>query len=97
MSELMYPVETINLPSEGKYYPKGHPLRENGGLQEKKNKTAKEEDNLTSTTLIQNGTVMDRLLDSLVVHEGVRPDDLPTGDLNAVLIAARVLAYGCLL
>jgi hypothetical protein len=56
--------------------------------------TAKEEDILTSTNLIQNGTVMDRLLDSLVVHEGVRPVDLTTGDLNAVVIAARVLAYG---
>ena len=94
MSELMYPVETINLPSEGKYYPKGHPLRENGGLLELKYMTAKEEDILTSTNLIQNGTVMDRLLDSLVVHEGVKPIDLTTGDLNAVLIAARVLAYG---
>jgi len=94
MSELMYPVETINLPSEGKYYPKGHPLRENGGQLEMKYMTAKEEDILTSTNLIQNGTVMDRLLDSLVVHEGVKPADLTTGDINAVLIAARVLAYG---
>ena len=94
MSDLLYPVETINLPSGGKYYPKGHPLRENGGLLELKYMTAKEEDILTSTNLIQNGTVMDRLLDSLVVHDGVTPADLTTGDINAVLIAARVLAYG---
>ena len=94
MSDLMYPVETINLPSGGKYYPEGHPLRENGGQLELKYMTAKEEDILTSTNLIKNGTVIDRLLDSLVVHEGVRPADLTTGDINAVLIAARVLAYG---
>ena len=94
MSELMYPVETINLPSGGKYYPKGHPLRENGGLLELKYMTAKEEDILTSTNLIQNGTVIDKLLESLVVHEGVKAVDLTTGDVNAVLLASRVLAYG---
>ena len=94
MSELMYPVETINLPSEGKYYPKGHPLRENGGQLELKYMTAKEEDILTSTNLIQNGTVIDKLLESLVVHEGVKAVDLTTGDVNAVLLASRVLAYG---
>ena len=94
MSDLLYPVETINLPSGGKYYPKGHPLRESGGQLELKYMTAKEEDILTSTNLIQNGTVLDRLLDSIVVHDGVTPTDLTTGDVNAVLIAARVLAYG---
>ena len=94
MSELMYPVEIINLPSEGRYYPKGHPLRENGGQLEMKYMTAKEEDIMTSTNLISNGTVIDRLLESLVVHEGVNPRDLTTGDVNAILLAARVLAYG---
>ena len=94
MSDLMYPVEVVTLPSQGKFYPKGHPLRENGGQLELKYMTAKEEDILTSTNLIQNGTVLDRLLDSIVVHEGVKPTDLTTGDVNAVLIAARVLAYG---
>ena len=94
MNELMYPVEIINLPSGGRYYPTGHPLRENGGQLELKYMTAKEEDILTSTNLIQNGTVMDRLMESLVVHKGVKPVDLTTGDLNAVVIAARVLAYG---
>ena len=90
----MYPVETINLPSEGKYYPEGHPLRKTGGQLELKYMTAKEEDILTSTNLIANGTVIDRLLESLIVHEGVKPVDLTTGDVNAVLLAARVLAYG---
>ena len=94
MSDLMYPVETINLPSEGRYYPEGHPLRENSGQLEMKYMTAKEEDILTSTNLIQNGTVIDRLLDSLIIHEGVKASDLTTGDINAILIASRVLAYG---
>ena len=94
MSELMYPVEIINLPSEGKYYPEGHPLRKTSGQLEVKYMTAKEEDILTSTNLIANGTVIDKLLESLIVHEGVKPVDLTTGDVNAVLLAARVLAYG---
>ena len=94
MSELMYPVEIINLPSEGKYYPEGHPLRETSGQLELKYMTAKEEDILTSTNLIANGTVIDELLKSLIVHKGVKSVDLTTGDVTAVLLAARVLAYG---
>ena len=54
MSDLMYPVEIINLPSEGNYYPEGHPLRETSGQLELKYMTAKEEDILTSTNLITN-------------------------------------------
>ena len=49
MSDLMYPVEVVTLPSQGKFYPKGHPLRENGGQLELKYMTAKEEDILTSS------------------------------------------------
>ena len=94
MSDLMYPVEIINLPSGGKYYPEGHPLRETSGQLELKYMTAKEEDILTSTNLIQNGTVIDELLKSLIVHKGVKSADLTTGDINAILIASRVLAYG---
>ena len=94
MTEFMYPTEVIQLPSQGKYYPEGHPLRENGGKLDVKYMTAKEEDILTSTNLIANGTVVDKLLDSLVIHKGVKHTDLTTGDANAVLIASRVLAFG---
>jgi hypothetical protein len=94
MTDLMYPTEVIQLPSQGKFYPEGHPLRENGGKLDVKYMTAKEEDILTSTNLIANGTVVDKLMESLVVHEGVDYKDLTTGDANAVLMASRVLAYG---
>lgn len=94
MTEFMYPTEVIQLPSQGKYYPEGHPLRENGGKLDVKYMTAKEEDILTSTNLIANGTVVDKLLDSLVIHKGVKHTDLTTGDANAVLLASRILAYG---
>lgn len=94
MTDFMFPTEVIQLPSQGKVYPEGHPLRENGGKLDVKYMTAKEEDILTNTNLIQSGTVVDKLLDSLVIHKGVKHVDLTTGDVNAVLMASRVLAYG---
>ena len=92
MAEYNFPTETIDLPSGGKFYPEGSPLR-NGKI-DVKYMTAKEEDILTSTNLIQKGTVIDKLMESLIVTPGVKPDDLLVGDLNAVMIAARILAYG---
>lgn len=92
MSEYGFPTETIDLPSEGRFYPENSPLR--SGKVDVKYMTAKEEDILTSTNLIQKGTVIDKLMESLIVTKGVKPDDLLIGDLNAVMIAARILAYG---
>jgi hypothetical protein len=56
--------------------------------------TAKEEDILTSSNLIKKGVAIDKLLQSLIVTEGVNLDDLLLGDKNAIMVAARVLAYG---
>jgi len=92
MAEYNFPTETIDLPSGGKFYPEESPLR--SGKIDVKYMTAKEEDILTSTNLIQKGTVIDKLMESLIVTPGVKPDDLLVGDLNAVMIAARILAYG---
>ena len=94
MTDFMFPTEVIQLPSQGKFYPAEHPLRENGGKLNVKYMTAKEEDILTNTNLIQNGTVLDRLMDSLVIHEGVKFTDLTVGDTTAVLMASRILAFG---
>jgi hypothetical protein len=38
--------------------------------------------------------MVDRLLDSLILTEGVKIDDLLLGDKNAIMVAARILAYG---
>ena len=90
--EQKFPSEIIDLPSEGKLYPEGHPLKD--GKIEIKYMTAKEEDILTSQNLIKKGVVIERLLDSLILTEGIKCDDLILGDKNAVMVAARVLAYG---
>ena len=90
MNENRFPTETINLPSQGKFYPKDSPFR--SGTVELKYMTAKEEDILTSTNLIRSGMVFDKLLESLMV--GASPNNLLMGDINAALLATRVLAYG---
>lgn len=87
-----FPTEVIELPSEGYFYPQGHPL--SSGKLEMKYMTAKEEDILTSQNLIKKGVVLDKLLESMIVTPGVISDDLLVGDKNAILIAARILAYG---
>ena len=86
-----FPTEMVDIPSKGKLYPKEHPF--SSGKVEMRYMTAREEDIITSRTLIQKGIAFDRLLESLVV-EKVDLDTLLLGDKNALLIAARVLSYG---
>jgi len=92
MSDNKFPSEMIDLPSEGKLYSKDSPLKD--GKIEIKYMTAKEEDILTSQNLIKKGVVIDRLIDSLILTEGIKSGDLILGDKNAVMVAARILAYG---
>ena len=92
MAEHKFPTEVIDLPSLGKVYSKDSPLSD--GKIELKYMTTKEEDILMSENLIKKGVVIDKLLDSLIVTEGVKQTDLVLGDKNAVLVAARILAYG---
>ena len=76
--EQKFPTEVIELPSEGKLYPKEHPC--SNGKIEIKYMTAKEEDILTSQNLIKKGIVIDKLLDSLIITNGVKCNDLLLGD-----------------
>ena len=92
MSEFKLPTEQVELPSKGLVYPETNPL--SSGVIEMKYMTAKEEDILTNQNYINKGTVLDKLLESLVVSEGVKVKDLVVGDKNAILIAARILGYG---
>ena len=87
-----FPTEVIDLPSGGKLYPQDSPLRD--GKITIKYMTAKEEDILTSQNLIKKGLVIEKLIDALIVTEGIKYQDLIVGDKNAVMIAARILAYG---
>lgn len=92
MSDYKFPTEMVELPSQGHFYKEGHPLA--SGKVEVKYMTAKEEDILTSRNLIQDGTVIDKLLQSLIVDDSIDVGDLLVGDKNAVMLAARILGYG---
>jgi len=92
MSEFKFPTEEVDLPSKGLIYPKDHPL--SSGKLEIKYMTAKEEDILSNQSFIQKGTVLEKLLRSVIVSKDVNVDDLVVGDKNAVLIATRILGYG---
>ena len=91
MAELKIPTETVSLPSKGLLYPETSPLSK--GEIEMKYMTAKEEDILTNVNYIKNGTVIDKLLQALIVTP-IDYNELLVGDKNAILIAARILGYG---
>jgi hypothetical protein len=91
MAEFKIPTEQVTLPSKGLLYPKESPLSK--GEIEMKYMTAKEEDILTNANYLKNGTVIDKLLQALIVTD-INYNELLVGDKNAILIAARILGYG---
>ena len=91
MSEFKFPTEEIELPSKGLLYPEDSPLA--SGKIEMKYMTAKEEDILTNPNYLAKGTVIDKLLQALLITK-VDYNDLLIGDQNAIMIAARILGYG---
>ena len=87
------PSEFIDLPSQGKFYPVGHPLRDKKDI-ELRYMTAKEEDLLTSKSLLKKGIAIDKVLESLLVEKNLKIEDFIVGDKNALIIAARKSGYG---
>jgi hypothetical protein len=90
-NKFKFPTEMVDLPSKGLIYSEGSPLSK--GKIEMKYMTAREEDILTNQAYIKQGTVLDKLLQSLIITN-INYDDLIVGDKNALFIAARVLGYG---
>lgn len=86
-----FPTELIDLPSNGKTYPKTNPL--SSGKLNIKYMTAREEDILSSQNLIRKGIVLDKLFESIVADD-VNVNDILIGDKNAILLATRLLGYG---
>lgn len=87
------PTLFVELPSKGKFYKAGTPLHGKETL-EIKFMTAKEEDILTSKSLIKKGIVLDRLIESLLVDKSISTGDLLVGDRNAILVDARISGFG---
>jgi hypothetical protein len=86
------PSEIFHLVSKGMVYPIDHPLR--AGTIEMRYMTAYDEDILTNTSYIKNGVVFDKLLESIIVTEGVNVQEISTFDKNGLIMYARVLSYG---
>jgi len=87
------PTEIVDLPSKGRFYPEGHPLHNTETI-EIKYMTAKDEDILTSPTLLKKGLAIDRFLLNVILDRRVRVDSLLTGDKNAILVASRINGFG---
>ena len=90
-NKFKFPTEIVDLPSKGLIYPEGSSLSK--GKIEMKYMTAREEDILTNQSYIKQGTVLDKMLQSLIITN-INYDDLIVGDKNALFIAARILGYG---
>lgn len=87
------PTEFVDLPSKGRFYPEGHPLRNKDTI-EIKQMTAKEEDLLTSKSLLKKGVAIDKMIESLVIDKSIDVDSLSIEDRSAIVISARITGYG---
>mgnify|MGYP003624447666 FL=1 len=87
------PTEFVEIPSKGRFYKEGHPLK---GVEavEIRHMTAKEEDILSSKTLLKQGVAIDRFLESVLIDKKLDSSSMLVGDKNALIVAARVSGYG---
>jgi uncharacterized protein (UPF0212 family) len=82
------PFDILNLPSQGAFYQDGRQTLAIRYL------TAREENILTSPSLIENHTALDLVLKSVIMDEGVDINKLLSVDRNAILIFLRSTSYG---
>ena len=87
------PTEFVELPSGGRFYPEGHPLHRQETI-EIKQMTAKEEDILTSRSLLKKGIALDRVIESIIMDKKIDSTSHLVGDRNAIVIATRISGYG---
>jgi len=87
------PTEFVELPSGGEFYAEDHPLYMKDSV-EVRHMTAKDEDILTSKTLLKKGVALDRFLQNIIIDRSIKVDDLLVGDKNAIIVAARISGYG---
>jgi hypothetical protein len=86
--DLMTVYEEVKLPSKGIFY--------ENKLSEVNVEymTSRDEDLLTTPSLIENGTVIDVLLKRKIKTPGVNPEDLLIGDRSAIILFLRTSSYG---
>lgn len=86
--DLIMTYEIVPLPSGGKFYP--------DGLKEIKIEylTSKDEDLLTTPSFIEDGSVIDRLLERKIVNKNINTKNLLSGDKAALVLFLRTSSYG---
>jgi len=87
------PTEIVDLPSRGRFYPEAHPLHGAETI-EIKFMTAKDEDILTSPTLLKKGLAIDRFIQNVLVDKRINVHSILSGDKNAILVASRINGFG---
>ena len=87
------PTEMVDLPSRGDFYAEGHPLHGKDSI-EIRHMTAREEDILTSKSLLKKGVALDKVIQSIIVDRSINIEDLLIGDKNAIMVYTRMYAYG---
>ena len=86
--DLMTSYEIIKLPSKGMFYQ--HRISEVNV----EYMTSKDEDLLTTPSLIESGNVLDVLLRRKIKTPGITPEELLPGDRNAIILFLRTSSYG---
>ena len=82
------PTEVVELPSQGKYYRENSSMFGRSTL-EIKQMTVKEEEILSNISFVEDGSMIDRLLSSILIDKTVTPEDMMAADKNALVFAAR--------
>ena len=90
-TQFNFPTEVIDLSSRGLMYPKENPL--SSGKVNMKYMSAREEDILTNENYLNQGIVLDKLMESLITDK-IDLKSMWSFDKDSLLIATRILAYG---
>jgi len=92
-SAFRVPTEFVPLPSFGLVYPANSPLHNLKEI-EVRYMTAADEDILTSRSLLRSGKAIDAVLQNCILDKRINPEELLSGDKNALITFLRVRGYG---
>ena len=87
------PTEFVPLPSFGLVYSPNSPLHNLKEI-EVRYMTAADEDILTSRSLLRSGKAIDAVLKNCILDARINPEELLSGDKNALITFLRVSGYG---
>ena len=91
--DFVTPTDVVDLPSGGRFYDEDHPLHNKETI-EIRYMTARDEDTLTNQSYLKKGVALEKLMQNLIIDKRIHPGTLLVGDRGAILMAARISAYG---